>query len=296
MSRGGCHIFVRAFAPALLIALIAGACSSKPANRDVVEVSSQTSSDRAKGGPAAQRYLAVAGFDWQLVETAHARIHVPRGSHSAAIASRLADSVEMSRRVALDLLGEPARNDEPKVDAFFVDSRDDMRRIVGQRYGGFAHRDEMTAVFVAGPGYRPFVRHELTHVYSFARWGRLATSEWISEGLAALAEGPCQGHTIDALAAGYVARKEIPSLDTLTRSFRSIPELPGYYTAGSLVDFIRSREGIVAIRAIWQGTRAGFETNPLGPRAAEIEREWRAYLATVVPATLDVPRLDREGC
>ena len=245
-------------------------------------------------GVAARELLDRPGFAWQTLDGPNARIHTPRGAAVSRDAATLADSAERARQAALAILGESDRVDEPKLELFFVDSRDDMQRLVGRPLGGFAQPGELTAAFVAGPGYRPFLRHELTHAYSYVRWGELRGGTWLTEGLAALAQGPCQGHTVDALAAGYLAGGRLPTVRELASDFRRIPELPGYMAAASLADFVRQREGTEGVRDRWQGRRA--ENHPLGPNGAEVERAWRAHLQSTVPAALDSVRLHASGC
>lgn len=246
-------------------------------------------------GPAARELLAAPGFDWHTTESTHLRVHTPAGSYVDAHVKALADSTELARAAALQLLGEPTDHaGEPKAELFFVDTREDMQRLVRMPIGGFAQPGELTAVFVAGDGYKPFLRHELTHAYAAVRWGKLEAGDWLTEGLGALAQGDCQGHTVDAIAAGYARKDSIPPLRTLAGDFRSFPELPSYIGAASAVDFVRRRSGIGAIRTLWQTPRTNG--HPLGTNGDSTEAEWRRHLAGVAPATLDVPSLRRAGC
>ena len=243
----------------------------------------------------ARALLARNVFDWRVRETAHARLHVPKSSKVIGRAAELADSVERARASALIALGEPEVPGEPKLEVFLVDTRDYMARIAGRPIGGFAQPGELTAVLVAGPGYNPLLRHELTHAIAAVRWGELRAGVWLTEGLAALAQGECQGHTVDALAAGYLARGSLPSIESMVNDFRSIPELPGYLAAASLADFIRRRYGVPEIRRLWQGQSPDSIRSDL-QSGGKLESEWRSVLSNVPPATFDSARLYREGC
>lgn len=249
----------------------------------------------AAPGPAARELLGARAFTWGTTETAHLRVHTPAGSGVNRRVSALADSTEAAREVVLRLLGELEDvANEPKLEVFFVDTRGDMARLVGRPIAGFAQPGELTAVFVAGPGYRPFLRHELAHAYAAVRWGRLEAGDWLTEGIGALAQGDCQGHSVDALAAGYARDGAVPPLRTLAGEFRSHPELPSYLAAASAVDFVRRNAGIGAVRALWKTPRA--DKHPLGVDGERVEAEWRRYLAGVPPAALDSVRLIRAGC
>src|SRR5688500_12610310 len=89
-------------------------------------------------GAAARELLDRRDFAWQTLDAPNARIHTPRGAAVSRDAPELADSAELARQAALAILGESERTDEPKLELFFVDSRDDMQRLVGRPIGGFA--------------------------------------------------------------------------------------------------------------------------------------------------------------
>lgn len=272
----------------ILVALLAGACTR-------VE-RSELSAPIATTGPSARALLGRPGFAWQTVTTSVARIHTLQGSKVEGMVPALADSIDEARRVALRTLREPELENEAKLELFLVDTREDMARLTGRPIGGFAQPGELTAAFVAGPGYHPFLQHELTHAYAAVRWGPLAAGDWLTEGLAAMAQGACQGHEVDELAAGYLARGEIPALRILAERFREFPELPSYLAAASVASFLERETSIDAIRALWRGTGEGVREHPLGKDGAAREARWRAYLGTVTPAVLDSARLHKEGC
>ena len=289
MRVDACRIRVaRHCASMLAIALVAGACTRV----ERVEMATPI----ATSGPAARELLARPGFTWQTVTTPIARIHTERGSKVQGIVPALLDSIDDARLVALRTLREPEIDSEAKLELFLVDTREDMQRLMGRPIGGFAQPGELTAAFVAGPGYHPFFKHELTHAYASVRWGTLVAGEWLTEGLAALAQGACQGHEIDELAAGYLAKGEMPPLRTLTKQFRDFPELPSYLAAASVVSFMERESDMGAIRNLWRGIGEGVGEHPLGKNGEDREARWRAYLGTVTPAALDSARLRREGC
>ncbi|HYN81853.1 MAG TPA: hypothetical protein VES88_10160 [Gemmatimonadaceae bacterium] len=248
-------------------------------------------------GAAARTLLAREGFDWRVFETTHARLHAARRSRVFDRAPSLADSVEQARKTALSTLEESDLPGEPKIEVFLLDTREDMKRITGRTISGFALPGELTAVFAAGPGYKPLIRHELTHAISFVRWGELRGGQWRSEGVATLAQGNCQGHSTDEIAAGYLTSGKLPSVASMLHDFRGIGELQGYIGAASFADHLRRRYGIATLRALWQGRAPDSLTNDLAKAdGGNAEREWRAALRGIAPANLDSARLYREGC
>jgi hypothetical protein len=176
---------------------------------------------------------------------------------------------------------------------FFLASRADMQRLSGRPLAGFVQPGEATAFFVWAPGYRAPLRHELAHLYTLENWGRPAAGEaatWLVEGIGAWAGGPCQGHSPDALAAGLLMRGALPSVAELAGRLRALPEDVALPAAGSLTQFLYEEEGIAGLRARWQA-----EANN-GLPDSTTDAAWRAHLATVQPAALDITRVMREGC
>jgi hypothetical protein len=204
-----------------------------------------------------------------------------------------ADSALRARDYVLKLL--ETREDSATLEIFLVDSRDDMKRLAGQRWAGWAQPGEKTAFFVAGKGYRPAFRHELMHAYSLSMWGEPASGPWITEGIAAWATGDCQGKSFDGLVAGFARADSIYSLPVLTGRFRELPELRGYFQAASLVETIHRARGIEGVRQVWNHKPSPGE-HPLGPDGIRIEAEWRARVAAASPAVVDSVALDRDGC
>jgi hypothetical protein len=250
----------------------------------------------ASTGPIARRFLATPGFSWHSFQSRHIRLHL---SSDMAIsrAGELADSAESARRAALALIGESDLPDEPPLELVLVETREDMRRLAGRPVAGSGFPHELTVVMVASAGYRSFFRHELTHSYVSRRWGERRAGSWMDEGLAARATGECLGHSFDAVAAGYVANGNAPTLHELTGDFYSIPELPAYFTAASLIDFLQRSEGVTMLRTLWRGALPGVDaSHPLGPETRRLELEWRRKLSTIQPAALDSARLRRDGC
>jgi hypothetical protein len=250
-------------------------------------------------GAIAEALLSGHDFTWRSFATTHFRIHLAEGMNPARI-DVIADSVENARRIVLALIDEADVDGEEPVELFLVETRDDMRRLIGDPVTGNGYPSELTAVLVAGDGYRAFYRHMLTHTYVPHRWGRRRGGSWLDEGLATRATGTCQGHAIDAIAAGYTRSKDGDAISlTLLAgaAFDTLPELPSYYTAASLVDFLQHRKGTAAVRALWRGeTLEVTPENPLGPETNTIWSAWRRHLAAVPPATLDEPWLRQDGC
>jgi hypothetical protein len=209
----------------------------------------------------------------------------------------IAESVTVIRRDLLALLRIPvAKDTERQADLFFVNSRDDMRRLAGRPLAGFIQQGEPTGVFVVSPGYHygSLLRHELAHLYAFEAWGAPRAGRWLVEGFAAWAAGLCQGHSPDELAAGVAARGALVSLTQLAGNFDHVAEDVAMPQAGSVVGFLIRREGLDAVRRRWR--EAATTGHPLGQNGPILEAAWLDGLRLVRPATLDLGRLLAEGC
>ena len=265
---------------------------------------------RADGGPrptglAAERALDAPGVRWRVIELPDQglRLYVQRHTVADVDPGDAVDSLRSAQADVLALLEEPltmapgpargpGENSE-QASLFLLGSRTEMQRLTGRPLAGFVQPGEPSAFFVWEPGYRPPIRHELAHLYTFQRWGQPAggaAATWLVEGIGAWAGGPCQGHSADALAAGQLARGTLPSLAELAERFRALTEEVAMPAAGSVTQFLYAREGVAGLRARWHSA-----PERALPDSA-MEAVWRAHVATVQPATLDLTRVMQEGC
>jgi len=250
-----------------------------------------------EAGTVARRLLADSAADWYTVSVPGARLHLARGGAPERDAAAIAESVTVIRRDLLALLGMSAANDTARrANLFFLNSRDEMRRLAGRPLAGFIQQGEPTGVFVVTAGYRygSLLRHELAHLYTFEAWGAPRAGRWLVEGFAAWAAGSCQGHSPDELAAGVVGRRALVPLTELARDFDRVAEDVAMPQAGSIVGFIVRHEGLDAVRRRWR--QAPGTGHPLGRNGPALEAAWLDELGKVRRATLDVPRLLVDGC
>ena len=251
--------------------------------------------DRAEphGDPFARRTLSADGFAWRTIEEPGIHLHYLPGGYAAEHAPAMARAAAEALRYDLDLAGLP-RPSEP-VELFLVASREEMTELTGRPYRGQAIPGELTAFFITEPATRPAFRHEIMHALTLRTWGWERSAVWLSEGVATWAGGGCQGHTVDAIAAGFLRDGTLPRLDSLYAHFRLIDELHGYFTAASAVGFLARTRGSASVHRLW-GAMLPPRSHPLGPDGAAIEDAWRRHLSTVPPARIDPDRLRLHGC
>jgi hypothetical protein len=240
--------------------------------------------------PVGRQAYDSSDLRWEQMPIERGTIWFERGSFPSSKRQELADSVQTARTRVIDKL---ALGRDTTLELFFVASRQSMQRIVGAPIAGFVQPGQLAAFFVASPGYRPPITHELTHVYTMAYWGQSAQvgdpsgpRAWLGEGVATLVAGSCQGITNDEMAAALQRVGALPTVNELTTRFRALPEDAGMPAAGSLAQFIFERRGTEGLRDLWLG----------GTVAPAMERAWRAKLDTIRPRRLDIARVMREGC
>jgi hypothetical protein len=277
------YVTIRKLATGILLLAAAGGCAHEPSTED--------------GGPLARRLLADSTAHWRTVSVPGARLHLTRGGAAGLDAAAAAETVTAIRRDMLMLLSSHGGHEAARAaDLFFLNSREEMRRLAGRPLAGFIQQGEPTGVFVVAPGYHyaSLLRHELAHLYTIELWGEPRARRWLVEGFAAWIAGSCQGHSPDELAAGALARGAVVPLTELASHFDRTPEDVAMPEAASIVGFLIRREGLETIRRRW--TEEPGALHPLGPSGPALEKEWLEELSRVRPATLDVPRLLAEGC
>jgi len=275
-------------ATTLILSLVLVACSDR-----------RLPGESARGiGPLAGRMLSDRAADWLTIDVPGVYIHVRRGSAAEADGQAISGSVSAVRQELFALLRGPESSDAAiQAHFFFVDSRDDTQRLTGRPLVGFIQQGEPTGVFAYTRGYHlaPLLRHELTHLYTFEFWGVPRAGQWLVEGVGVWAAGKCQEHSPDELAAGALARGALVPLRQLATAFRDLGEDVAMPQAGSIVGFLIRQGGLAAVQDLWKRERPSTD-HPLGPDGETLEKAWLDSLSGARPATLDVPRLLREGC
>jgi len=249
---------------------------------------------QAPNGLAASA-IADSSFHWISREVAGFRVRFladsyPAG-HQDSLLARLPDALDHARR----LLDAPAVG--TPLDLFFVESRDEMRRLTGLSVTGLAQASAPAVFLVTNPEWRAFERHEVMHVVAARAWGPAGpNSDWLVEGLAQAADGRCAGRSNSEVAAALIQRHGAIPLDTMLVAFRRQQDLRAYLQAASLTGFLLDRVPIADLRSLWRTgstPRARLAGRPLEAWFGD----WRDQLASdwhPEPAELD--RVESKGC
>jgi len=224
-------------------------------------------------GPNVRRILRDDRFDWVTVEADGFRIHFPSGSFAESQERLLPGRAEEARRTVLSRLA--AEYAEP-VDLFYLDSREDMERLTGRPVTGFSYFEDRAILLVFNDRWKPFERHELTHIVTMDSWPNPAGPA-VTEGVATYVDGRCGGYENGRIVRTMLDRESLIPLETLAADFREQDDLIAYLQAGSIIDFMVHRRGPEAIHVLWKGG-LGAAPGLLRDSTDEFQDEFETWL------------------
>jgi hypothetical protein len=254
------------------------------------KISAQDESDLAK------KALEDTTFTWKSLGSEEVQIYYQAGSFAEKHRAMLLRSASTAFQEALNCLGEP--DCDRSIRVFYLDSRDEMNRIVGRPYSGFANWSASSVFVVFTPEWRSFETHEITHVLTMELWGTPhAASRWMIEGISVHCDGWCREYAVDEIAFYFLSRGELPPLKECFDSFASLGEIRGGFYAASVIGFIRRAYGAEALRELWVRGH-GSIPEVLGVDAGKIEVMWKDYLKSNVRegVQIDLEAIKEFGC
>ena len=251
--------------------------------------------DAAGGKHRSQTYQAVVEdrrFQWRQMRARNLELFWNRGDDAygrilLSIASRALDQiaaesgVTLERPVKLYVYGE--------VEEF----RSASYRGGYEWVGGTFYPHENVILIVAPPNQqgadiaRRAIPHELTHavIHQVTDNPFGDVPQWLNEGLSTRSEPSLSPDQADALAAALAADKLL-SLKAIGGAFPVDPDeaLLAYAQSYSAVTFLMERHGRTRLNALLQAYREGVTHDEglqraLGMDTAELDRQWRAWLA-----------------
>jgi len=243
-----------------------------------------------------QKALDDSTFTWLSSSANRIRIFYQKDSFAEKHRMMLLRSAETTVCEVLEFLGEPAY--EPSLNIFYVESRDEMKRIVGHPYSGFADWEASGIFLVLNPEWRSFEKHEFTHVITMGVWGPPdVTSRWMIEGIAICSDGWCREYTVDEIAFHLLSTGQLPSLHKLFDDYSSLGEIRAGFFAASFIGFIRSTYGMPKLRSLWSNGVANID-EVLGDDPGQIENAWKRYLKRKVREDIpvDLDTINKLGC
>jgi hypothetical protein len=222
--------------------------------------------------PAIRQYLDHSKFAWSCERSEHFQFCFEAKSLAAQNIRDLKIIAEDNRNAILELVGVP--DYDPLIYAFFVNSRSQMKRLIGAKVDGRA-RPNQHATFYVINGPRTLA-HEISHEILSNLWG--AAEPWIEEGFAVYAtESPI----LDDDCRAYVKAHRLLPLDQIVNSKwdSSMYSADITYTElGGFVKFLERTYGLARIAQVWQQGALSIP-QVYGKSVAALEQEWLAALA-----------------
>lgn len=154
---------------------------------------------------------------------------------------------------ALELLQLPAFTDSFTIR--FLDSRQEMNRLVGHPNGGTTLTQPFMIIYlvVNEQEQGPPISHEVMHMISAVKWGNPDPSSlWMSEGLAAFSQNSCNGYNDEQIYRYLSAHRMLLPIDSLGRSFYLEPEMITYHQAGWMAGYLLGHYGVEKLKELWQ--------------------------------------------
>lgn len=243
-----------------------------------------------------QKALDDSTFTWLSSSSNGIRIFYQKESFAEKHRMMLLRSVKTAVDEVLKLLDEPAY--ESLLNVFYLESRDEMKRINGRPYAGFADWTASGIFIVVNPEWRSFEKHEFTHVVTMGVWGPPdVTSRWMIEGIAVYSDGWCREYTVDEIAFHLLSIDQLPSLQELFDDFAHLGEIRAGFSAASFIGFIRNTFGMTKLRNLWFNG-VGNLKEVLDDDLDQIENSWKLYLKQNVRKDIqvDLDTINKLGC
>jgi hypothetical protein len=243
-----------------------------------------------------QRALEDTTFVWRSLETRGVTIYYRKDSFAERHRMMILRSVTSAVDEVAAFLDEPGYGEPLSV--FYLGSREEMERIVGRPYSGFADWTAHGVFVVLNPGWRSFEKHEIAHVITMGVWGSPHdTSGWMIEGIAVSCDGWCREYTVDEVALHLLSAGRLPPLKEFVASHRSLGEIAGGIYAASVAAFIKDAYGAKALRRLWM-TGCQDVSKLLGADLDEVEAAWKDYLGSAVRKDIqvDLRAIEERGC
>lgn len=176
----------------------------------------------------------------------------------------------------LKIINEPAFDD--KIILMFVQDTEEMYKYAGVRVAGTIYtaeqtRDKHIVFCLFGNGKATPLKHELMHVVTIIKWGRIVgglTLAWLGEGLATYADPNilCDGYSFEERYVAFLQNNKLVKMDSLIMDFHgnhndenfdSKRLLISYNQSAYMVQYMIENYGIQKIKALWQNGMDDFE-------------------------------------
>jgi hypothetical protein len=168
---------------------------------------------------------------------------------------------------------------DKRVHFFIVDSREQMKLLVGHETNGSAFYNSNTVTGVASEKINSiYSNHELFHVVAMNLWG--VPDIWVNEGMAVYSDNKWHGHDLYQLTRYLADNNRLVSLDRLIKHFRKVDDLISYPLTGSFVKYLDEAYGRDTVLMIWKSKTKNLK-KLTGKTIKELETDWLTKIRTI---------------
>jgi hypothetical protein len=243
-----------------------------------------------------EKALKDSTFTWRNITKNKVRIYYQKDSFAERHRMMILRSVAAAVNEVLTTLDES--NWKSVLNVFYLESREEMKRIVGRPYSGFSDWSANAIFIVLNPKWRSFEKHEFAHVVTMGLWGSPdADSKWMIEGIAVYCDGWCRQYTVDEIAFHFLSNNQLPTLQQLFNDFSGLGEIRACISAASFICFIGKKYGVQKVRSLWSNGPGNLE-ELLGEDLKQVENAWKLYLKESIPedVNVDLDAINKLGC
>ncbi len=166
----------------------------------------------------------------------------------------------------------------PRINLFIVDTRKQMKDLIGWETNGTAFYKHNILTGVASEKSNAiFANHELFHLIAMNIWGVPET--WLNEGMAIYADNNWYGYDLYQLTNYLMINNRYVPLEKLIKEFRNVDSMLSYPLMGSFTRYLNETYGREMVIHIWKGKSKQLE-KLTGKSLAELEKDWLAKIKT----------------
>jgi hypothetical protein len=168
---------------------------------------------------------------------------------------------------------------DKRIHLFIVESREQMKQLVGHETNGSAFYKGNTVTGVASEKINSiYSNHELFHVVAMNLWG--VPDIWVNEGMAVYSDNKWHGYDLFQLTKYLVDNDRYVSLNKLIKNFRKVDDLISYPLTGSFVKYVDETYGRETLIRIWK-SKTKYLRRLTGRTIKELEGDWLAKIRAI---------------
>jgi len=168
---------------------------------------------------------------------------------------------------------------DKKINLFIVDSRQQMKKLIGRETNGAAFYKSNCVTGIASEKINSiYSNHELFHVIAMNLWGM--PKNWINEGMAVYSDNQWHGYDLYQLTKYLIDNNKYVSLDKLIKNFRKADNLVSYPLIGSFVKYVDETYGRDTVIKIWMNKTKNMKQFT-GKSIKQLETGWLTKIKAV---------------